>query len=637
MNFRTGGYVRTWDSPIGGRDEDMDDLLTRPGPRPPGALAPPAPGAPPSSRGPREGAGPWRRLVRATGETGRRWAGSRRFDLLLVVLLMALSLGLRWRTLWTSYWGDEAIAIGIAAHPIGSLPRYLANDGSPPLFYVMLHFWLRLFGRSEPATHALSMVAAVLAIPAAWWSGDKLFGRRAARYAAALMATCAYLDYYSTETRMYSWLVLAAILAVACFVLAYRGAGRVYWATAVLLMVAVLYLQYYGLYLLAATVIVGAVAALRSGARDRLKATLVYLALCAAAFVPWAPQFVYQLRNTGAPWAPKPSFLDFFGDSFNALASAAWATIIVAIAVAVLMPRRGTRAAGPLDGGGSSTPLDGDGSGTTVARHAAAPRPAGPGPSALALATAIPLVTLVLAWCGSQIVNSWNPRYLGIAAVPALVPLGAGLARARWGSVVLWATVAALAGTAVPMVVDRSVTVETSKSDAAYLLDHLRPGLRPGALVISTQVTDTPVLALDLGERYRYATPFGLLKDPLVVDWSDISRRLQGADAATNLAPLLSKLPVGGQVLVVNPTSWGGSETPEAYAGPVEAEAIAANQAVLDDPQLQPITTEDVPTYANPLYPMQASLFVKTSSGHSQHERRGRDLNPRTRFTSSTH
>ena len=95
----------------------------------------------------------------------------------------------------------------------------------------MLHFWMRLFGRSEPATHALSMVAGLLAIPAAWWSGDKLFGRRAARGAAALVATCAYLDYYSTETRMYSWLVLFAILAVTCFVLAYRGAGRRYWVS----------------------------------------------------------------------------------------------------------------------------------------------------------------------------------------------------------------------------------------------------------------------------------------------------------------------------------------------------------------------------------------------------------------------
>ena len=64
---------------------------------------------------------------------------------------------------------------------------------------------------------------------------------------------------------MYSWLVLFAILAVTCFVLAYRGAGRRYWVAATVLMVAVLYLQYYGLYLLAATVIAGSAAAAATG------------------------------------------------------------------------------------------------------------------------------------------------------------------------------------------------------------------------------------------------------------------------------------------------------------------------------------------------------------------------------------
>ena len=116
--------------------------------------------------------------------------------------------------------------------------------------------------------------------------------------------------------------------------------------------------------------------------------------------------------------------------------------------------------------------------------------------------------------------------------VPALIPLAGGLARARWGSVALCGTVAALAFTAVPVLVDRPITVETSKSNAAYLLDRLRPMLRPGAIVISTQVTDTPVLALDLGSGFRYATPFGQLRDPLVVDWSDLSKRLKDSSAA---------------------------------------------------------------------------------------------------------
>jgi 4-amino-4-deoxy-L-arabinose transferase-like glycosyltransferase len=528
----------------------------------------------------------WDGFKVAAGRASGHLASWERFDLFLVVALVALSLGLRWRTLWANYWGDEAIAIGIAAQPLRSLPHALVNDGSPPLYYVALHFWMRVFGRSELATHALSMIGALLAIPAAWWCGAKLFGRWAARGAAALVATCAYLDYYSTETRMYSWLVLAAVLAVACFVLAYRGAGRRYWVAAVVLMSAVLYLQYYGFYLFGAVVLVGSAAALRERSRLRFKATLYYALACAVAFAPWVPQFAYQLFNTGAPWAPHPSPADFFGDSFNALASAAWAAIVVAIAACVLARRNATGE--PLAANGRA-------------------------PSALAMVTAVPLLTLVLAWVGGQFVNSWNPRYLGIAAVPVLVPLAGGLARVRRGLLVLCGTVVALVATAVPMLVDRTTTVETSKSDAAYLLARLRPLLRPGDLVISAQVTDAPVVALYLGRGFRYATPFGLLKHPLVVDWADLPARLQSTNAASNLAPLLAALPVGGHVLLVNPNTWSRGETPQRYAGEVEAEAIAANLAVLNDPALQVEKTESVPQYANPLYPINATLLVKAA------------------------
>ena len=75
-------------------------------------------------------------------------------------------------------------------------------------------------------------------------------------------------------------------------------------------------------------------------------------------------------------------------------------------------------------------------------------------------------------------------------------------------------TVLALAGTSVPVLVDRTVTVDTSKSDVAYLVSELAPILQPGALVISPEVTDTPVIAADLGDKYHYATPFGLVTRP---------------------------------------------------------------------------------------------------------------------------
>ena len=592
----------------------MGDVLTRPWPthdppgpeadtpggEEPGSLTTTAPlgplRRPPDQARWRPGT-PWSDRVGRAREGCRHLAGRRHFDSSLVVVLMALSLALRWRTLWASYWGDEAIAIGIAVHPISALPHYLVNDGSPPLYYVMLHYWMRLFGQSEPATHLLSLIPGLACVPAAWWSASRLFGRWAARASAAMVATCAYLAYYSTETRMYSWLVLTAILAVTCFVLAFQGAGRRYWVMATLLMACVLYFQYYGLYLLAATVIVGSLAAAGAGSWSQLRATWAYGTACAALFAPWVPQFLYQLRNTGAPWAPHPSPLDFFGDSFNALASAAWAAIVVCLVVAVRDRRRRPR---PVR--------------RPPRRLVDVPR-ARPG---VLVFGGVALTTLVLAWLVGQVVNSWNPRYLGIAVVPALVPLAGALSRARGRTVVLVGTVAALAATSVPLLVDRSITVETSKSDVGYLASELASLLRPGALVISPEVTDTPVVAIDLGAGYRYATPFGLLSDPMAVNWSNLTARLESTNGTSNIRALLNALPVGGQVLVVNPTSWGGGETPRTYAGPVEAEAIAATTAVLTDPQLQYIIKEGVPQGSSPLYPMTATLFVKIQTASNQ-------------------
>lgn len=508
-----------------------------------------------------------------------RAAGAAGLVLALVVLLVVL----RWRTLWTGYWGDEAIAIGIASHPLGTLPHYLGDDGSPPLYYVALHFWMEAFGRSEVATHVLSLIPALLAVPVAWWSAARLWGRPAAPMAAALVATCSYFAYYSTETRMYSWLVLMAMVALTFFVLAYQQGELRHWAGAALSMSALLYLQYYGLYFFAATVTAGIALALQERSLARLRATAAFGAACLVMFAPWLPQFVYQLHHTGAPWAPHPTPVDLLVDSFNALASAGWAGVVVAIAIAVLGRRRRRRRDQP--------------------------------PSALLLATMIPVLTLVLAWGAGQLVNSWDPRYLGIATVPALLPLAGALSRARapWGRVGALVAALAMAATSLPLLVDRGTTVATAKSDARYLVEELEPKLAPGSLVISSEVTDAPAFAFYLGGSYRYATPLGTLLQPLVVDWSNLTSRLQANNAAAELAPLLSTLPVGREVVVVDPASWGGGQTPKAYATAVEDQALAADRFVADDPELREVGIYRVPPHSNPLYPFVATLFVKVT------------------------
>src|SRR5215210_133430 len=113
--------------------------------------------------------------------------------------LMAFSVLLRLRSIDAGFWIDEGLSVGIADRPLGDIPGVMRLDGSPPLYYMLLHVWMEVFGRSEEATHVLSLVFAVLAVPAAWWAA-RPFGATSAWIAAVLMATNPFVTQYAQET-----------------------------------------------------------------------------------------------------------------------------------------------------------------------------------------------------------------------------------------------------------------------------------------------------------------------------------------------------------------------------------------------------------------------------------------------------
>src|SRR6059058_2632397 len=130
-----------------------------------------------------------------------------------LALATAGTLALRTGIIHSGYWIDEAITVGIASHPLDQIPGALRLDGSPPLFYLLLHGWMTFAGTGEAATRALALLFALLAVPAAWWAGGVAGGRRAATLAAAGAAGCPFLTYYAQETRMYSLVALLSVLA----------------------------------------------------------------------------------------------------------------------------------------------------------------------------------------------------------------------------------------------------------------------------------------------------------------------------------------------------------------------------------------------------------------------------------------
>src|SRR5215212_3767740 len=79
--------------------------------------------------------------------------------------LVLLSLVLRTRELGIGFWIDEGLSVGISDRPLGDIPHALRLDGSPPLYYLLLHVWTALTGTSEEATRVFSLVCTLLAVP----------------------------------------------------------------------------------------------------------------------------------------------------------------------------------------------------------------------------------------------------------------------------------------------------------------------------------------------------------------------------------------------------------------------------------------------------------------------------------------
>ncbi len=228
-------------------------------------------------------------------------------DLVGMVLLLA-TLSFVWgrgRHAW--YWIDEGISIGIASQPLARIPELLAQDGAPPLYYVVLHFWMALFGTSEAATHILSLLFALATVPAALWAGWSLFGRRTGWVCAALAALSPFVAEYANETRMYSLVALVSVLASATFLHAFVFGRRRYLPAFALSLALGLYSHNWVLFLgLALGAVMLAVAAVAEDRRRVLLDGVLAFGAVALAYAPWVPTLLYQMEHSDAPSCSAP-------------------------------------------------------------------------------------------------------------------------------------------------------------------------------------------------------------------------------------------------------------------------------------------------------------------------------------------
>lgn len=519
-----------------------------------------------------------------------------------LVALLATAVGVVLR-FWPrrDMWLDEALSVNISSLPLGEIPDALRHDGHPPLYYFLLHLWLRL-GSSDWWVRALSGVIGLVGFPLAYLAGRRLGrrrgtegmgGRRIGLIALALWAVLPFAVRYGSETRMYalvSAVVLAGYLLVDNLLAEPRRPDRpgpparssavgLAFVTGALLLS-----HYWTLWLGASTALLAVVVLVRSSDPDRRRRAM----LCMAGLVGglllfswWVPAMVFQSQHTGTPWGEvfRPATIvvvtltDLVGGGFGELQIMSYLLFaVIALAVFGALRRR---------------------AGREVVEITAVPQ------SRVLAEVSVLLGTLMIGWAASAASSAtYASRYAAVVAPLFALSVAGGLGMARSAR----ATTVLVSLTCAALVVGGVVEITTDRTQAGVAAGAISQDLVATGhqeAVDGTDGGDGQVMVLTCPDQLAPATHRALRHrgveadvvpfpdptgDPRFVDWVDYGERNRGAEPA-EFAAAFDDLDPDTPLYVVANTGYLTLEGKcEGLLGALATEGFPLEQLITADP-----------------------------------------------------
>ncbi|MBM9468008.1 glycosyltransferase family 39 protein [Nakamurella leprariae] len=461
---------------------------------------------------------------------GRHGRGARARGALVVAVVLVVALGVAVRTFSRSaLWLDETLSVNIARLPLPELFDALRQDGSPPLYYLLLHGWMAVFGTTDGSVRLLSSLFSVASLPVAYHVGRRFAGPRCGWAALVLVAVNPFLVRYATETRMYALVALLTLLfAWAALRVAHSPtAGR--WVLVSLLGGIMLLTNYWTAFTLAAAGLWVVAEAIRRR-RPRLIGQLALAGVGSlVVFSPWLGGFLFQLEHTGTPWADRTNWTAFPDTLRDWGGGQGWVAggmslVVLALVVLAFVPWRR--------------------------------RDDGPELRTVSIALLVGsfgalLIGVVISWA---IHSGYAIRYTSAMVVPALLLAAVGAARLsgrlRLGALVVVGLLGLGMSVPLPFADDRTQGRDTAELIAA--------GAGPGDLVLFCPDQIAPdvnrYLPADLDQAV-YPT----LGPPERVDWVDYTERNESA-SVVDIAVAASQRATGRIWLVTSPgyRTYGG-------------------------------------------------------------------------------
>lgn len=133
---------------------------------------------------------------------------------------------------------DEAQSLWISTKPVSSILFFTAQDVHVPLYSLLLHFWVQIFGNEIIVARSLSFLFFVLTLPVLYLVSKEAGNKKIAVLTIILFALSPFILWYSSEARMYTLFTFITSLNHLFFQRMVRSNGRVgklgYWISTII-------------------------------------------------------------------------------------------------------------------------------------------------------------------------------------------------------------------------------------------------------------------------------------------------------------------------------------------------------------------------------------------------------------------
>lgn len=197
---------------------------------------------------------------------------------------------------------------------VGRIIMQLSQGNNPPLYEILLHYWIQLFGIEAFSVRFLPLIFNVLTVFVVYRLGLKFFNLNVGLIAACLVIFSNYHIYYTHETRVYPLFMLLTTISMYCFLSLQKcPKSRRYLSLLIISNLLLIYAHFFGFFVL----IIEALAVLFvSPFRNILLKKYVFsLVIVLIGYLPYIPVFISRFfySSTQGTWVKPPnSFVDLY-------------------------------------------------------------------------------------------------------------------------------------------------------------------------------------------------------------------------------------------------------------------------------------------------------------------------------------